>query len=71
MIRDTRRRSIVKSIIWRIIGVIILGGLSYVVTKSWETTTLITVSFHTIRVVLYYYHERFWERIKWGRNDNK
>jgi hypothetical protein len=28
--------------------------------------TLITVLFHSIRVVLYYFHERLWEHISWG-----
>jgi uncharacterized membrane protein len=32
-----------------------------------EQTTLITIAFHTIRLVLYYYHERVWERVRWGR----
>jgi hypothetical protein len=29
--------------------------------------TLITVLFHSIRMVTYYFHERIWLRVKWGR----
>lgn len=64
---DTRLRSWVKSIIWRVIGIVILGALAWLFTQDWKKTTLITSIFHTIRLVLYYYHERIWERISWGR----
>jgi uncharacterized membrane protein len=64
---DTKARSWVKSVVWRLIGIVVLGAISYAITGSWKQMTLITVIFHSIRVVLYYYHERVWERIKWGR----
>ena len=28
---------------------------------------MITLVFHIIRIILYYFHERFWERITWGK----
>lgn len=64
---DTRRRSWAKSITWRLAGVVILGFISYAFTRDWGATTGITVVFHTIRLVLYYTHERLWERVSWGR----
>ena len=64
---ETRKRSWVKSIVWRMTGVLLLGGLAWVFTGNWQETTWITVSFHAVRVVLYYYHERAWDKISWGR----
>ncbi len=64
---DTPKRSWMKSITWRIIGVVLLGLISYFITKNWKEMAIITVIFHGIRVVLYYYHERIWDRISWGR----
>ncbi len=64
---DSNLRSWVKSICWRVIGIFILGALAWSFTRNWEQTTLITVVFHSIRLVLYYFHERIWERIEWGR----
>lgn len=64
---EKHSRAWVKSIVWRIIGIVILGGISWVITKSWKEMTLITFVFHGIRVVLYYFHERIWEKIRWGR----
>jgi uncharacterized membrane protein len=64
---DTPRRSWVKSITWRAIGVVILGAISYAVTRDLGAVTLITLAFHGIRLILYYWHERLWERVTWGR----
>ena len=64
---ETHKRSMVKSIVWRIIGVFLLGGITWSITKDWKEMTLITVLFHSIRMVMYYFHERIWLRVKWGR----
>ncbi len=68
---DTPKRSLVKSITWRIIGIIILGLISWYITKDLETATIVTVVFHLIRFILYYFHERIWERINWGQEKEK
>lgn len=65
---DTRARSLVKSVIWRILGIVLLGLIVYLITGNWAETGIITVTFHGIRVVMYYYFERGWERVSWGRN---
>ena len=64
---ETHTRAWIKSIVWRLFGIAILGAISWIVTRSWREMSLITILFHSIRVVLYYLHERIWERIHWGR----
>ena len=64
---DTRRRSWVKSLTWRAFGVALLGLISLLITKDWKQMTVITGLFHGIRLILYYYHERVWERVSWGK----
>jgi uncharacterized membrane protein len=64
---ESCKRSWVKSLIWRFIGVVLLGAIAYMVTRNWEQMTIITVIFHGLRVILYYSHERIWDRIAWGR----
>lgn len=61
------QRSIAKSVVWRAIGVALLGGISFAVTGSWTESLYVTVTFNVIRIVLYVVHERIWERIGWGR----
>ncbi len=64
---ESRSRSWAKSFTWRFVGVVMLGGISYAITRDLEQTTIITLIFHVLRTVLYYYHERVWERIAWGK----
>ena len=64
---DTKKRSWVKSIVWRIVGVVLLGGLSWEITRDLREMTIITALFHSLRFVLYYAHERIWERLAWGK----
>ena len=64
---EMKRRSWVKSLTWRIIGVAILVAISWLFTRDWEQASLITLTFHGLRLVLYYYHERYWDNIDWGR----
>ena len=35
-----------------------------------EVTTVVTLLFHSIRFVLYYFHERWWDGINWGLKNN-
>lgn len=64
---ETHKRSIVKSLTWRVIGVVLLAGIAYYVTHDWKEMSVITIIFHSVRMVLYYFHERLWLRINWGK----
>jgi len=64
---DTKKRSLAKSVVWRIIAIVVLGTVSYFVTEDWKQVTVITVLFNCLQVVLYYSHERIWSRISWGK----
>jgi len=64
---DTRLRSLVKSATWRTTGILVLGTITWVITGNWIQTTYITAAFNIVQVVLYYFHERLWERTNWGK----
>ena len=55
--------SVVKSISWRMVGTIDTMVISYIITG--ELTMAISIgSFEVFsKMVLYYFHERVWERI--------
>lgn len=65
--KEGHRRSLVRSIIWRIIGILVLALITYIYTRSLITTTLITVVHHGVFIFGYYIHERFWLWAKWLR----
>lgn len=64
---ESRLRSLTKSISWRIIGIIMQIIITYGFTRDWSNTLGITSIFQTLRFILYYFHERAWHRITWGR----
>lgn len=58
-----RKQSFLKSIVWRIMGIIILASITYIFTHKWITTTYITITHHLTFLFVYYFHERFWINI--------
>ena len=69
--KDRRIRSLAKSATWRIISIIVLVTVSYAVTGDVKQTTWITLFFQVILAVLYYGHERIWEKTLWGRGEKE
>ena len=64
---ESSLRSVIKSISWRVIGTLDTLVVSYFVTGEVVlATSIASVDFLT-KMVLYFFHERFWNRIKWGR----
>ena len=61
---DSKKVSIIKSLIWRVLGVGILASIVYMFTRHLITTTYITLVHHLTFVLVYYLHERVWIKIK-------
>lgn len=74
--KELHRRSLVKSLLWRIIGIIWTWIGAYIillfVPPSRQTAafvaTLIVIYHHSTRMIMYYVYERIWASIKWGRS---
>ena len=61
------KRSIVKSISWRIVGTIDTILISWLVTGTLTVAFSIgTVELFT-KMILYFFHERIWNTINWGK----
>ncbi|MDP6380941.1 MAG: DUF2061 domain-containing protein, partial [Phycisphaerae bacterium] len=63
---ETHGRSIVKALAWRVLGLFILFGISYAYDGNVMRAMTVGLVFNGIRLVLYYFHERMWNRIEWG-----
>ena len=57
---ETRLRSAVKSVVWRMTGVVILAVITFLFTRSWIQTGLVTILHHGTFLVVFYFHERIW-----------
>ena len=62
-----RTRSLIKALTWRITASLDTFLLSYIITGRFDWAT--TIAFFEIitKAILYYLHERGWNKIKWGR----
>lgn len=63
----TKRRSLAKSITWRAIAIAVTFVVGYVMTGNWQFAASLSLISNLINFVLYYLHERFWLKIRWGR----
>ena len=67
--RETRKRSMAKSLVWRFICIIVSIIVSFFLTGKWDVAVAIGSIYNVIIMLLYYFHERTWNRVSWGTND--
>ena len=65
---DTSSRSFVKTISWRIAGSTSTFTIAYIVTGSFGVSSGIAIVQMIVNTVLYWFHERLWNKIKWGKS---
>jgi uncharacterized membrane protein len=65
--RESRLRSLIKSLVYRVLSVIGTGLLTWFITGDVGKTITITLAIQVFLVILYYVFERLWDRIDWGR----
>ena len=64
---DKHYRSLVKAVSWRITGSIDTLIISFLITRKLKWALgIMSVEFFT-KVMLYYFHERLWENLSFGR----
>ncbi|MDA9093095.1 DUF2061 domain-containing protein, partial [Polaribacter sp.] len=61
------KRSIAKTASWRIIGTVSTVVISYLITGTLALAFSIGVVELISKLVLYFFHERAWNKIKWGK----
>jgi len=72
---ELRRRSVVKSLLWRFIGIVWTWVGAYLILlltpEKYKTAslvaTLIVMYHHSTRMIMYYLYERVWSSISWGK----
>lgn len=52
--------SMLKSVIWRIMGVFVYATIFYLWTRQWQLTLAGTLIHHSTFLVVFYLHERLW-----------
>ncbi len=64
---ETRRRTLVKAIVWNVIGLSVMCLVGLVMTGSMKVGGTIALVNTIIGLSTYILYERVWSRIAWGR----
>lgn len=64
---ETRLRSLAKTVSWRIVGAATTFAVSWLVTGSVTSAASISLIETAGKTMLFYLHERAWQRIPLGR----
>jgi uncharacterized membrane protein len=64
---ETRRRSVVKSLSWRIFAAVITGCIAFAMTGKMDFAAKIGIIDTTVKLFIYFLHERVWNKVSFGR----
>ncbi|WP_179354231.1 DUF2061 domain-containing protein [Winogradskyella vidalii] len=65
--QENIKRSIAKTVSWRVIGTLDTVIISYLITGTLALAAAIGGVELISKMVLYFFHERTWNNIKWGK----
>jgi uncharacterized membrane protein len=63
---EQKKRSILKSVSYRIICIISQTIVTYAFTHDILQVGAIVLVFQSVQTLLYYLHERAWNKVRWG-----
>ena len=64
---DAPRRSLVKTISWRITGSSATFLIAYLLIGNFAVAGIIGLTQMITNTILYYVHERVWNKVSWGQ----
>ncbi len=65
--QENIKRSLLKTVSWRAVGTITTVTVSYIITGTMALAFSIGGIELVSKMVLYFFHERAWNNIKWGK----
>ena len=68
---DTKLRTWIKALCWQAMGLTTMFLVGFVVTGSVTSGGLMAVINTLIGLIVYFLYERVWNRISWGRADDR
>jgi uncharacterized membrane protein len=65
---ETRKRSVLKAVIWSVIGLVTMALVGAIATESFAVGGALALVNTVIGLVMYLLYERIWANIRWGRH---
>ncbi len=67
MYQETQTRSVVKALTWRILGTVSTTVLVFIFTRRFSLSLAVGGMEFVSKIGLYWFHERVWDRLRFGR----
>jgi uncharacterized membrane protein len=64
---DTNKRSLAKAVSWRLTGTIDTFIISWLITGQLLLASSIAFTEVITKVILFWAHERVWNKVSWGK----
>ena len=65
---ETRKRSLVKALIWNVIGLVSMALVGFLATGSASVSVTVALINTCLGFTMYVMYERVWARVRWGRH---
>jgi uncharacterized membrane protein len=62
-----KSRSLAKSLTWRVVALVTTFVTLYALSEDISLATIATLITNGVNFVAYYYHERIWNAVRWGK----
>jgi uncharacterized membrane protein len=63
----SKKRSLAKSVTWRLVAIVVTFVVGYIMTGSIELAASLSLVSNVVNFILYYLHERVWLTVRWGK----
>lgn len=64
---DHPKRTLLKTLTWRVIALVVTIAVVYVYSGDVKESLVIGLTANLLKMFLYYFHERAWNRVHFGR----
>lgn len=65
---ESRTRTVVKAVLWNLLGLAVMSLVGVILTGSWGVGGAMALINAALGLTMYFFYERIWARISWGRH---
>ncbi len=65
---ETRLRSILKAVTWRLIASLVTASIVFIITREAALSVSVGILDSLVKIFAYYFHERLWTGVTLGKS---
>ncbi len=67
LFKESSKRALAKTLSYRVLILILDFSFIYIITRKVDISAEFTIGSNIYSTLAYYFHERAWDRVKWGK----